>query len=652
MQIGKNLSLRVKLLVAIFILGALGALAALSSLWSISHLKENLFRVGESAERAEVLSRLHTEIEALSRLLYLFSSPAVVPEERERAFRAFQEKRADIQKILSQGHTLDAELLSEFLKRLSRLEKEYLAIRSMGVPDPLGFSERVASFEEELYRWLWSVQEAVSAEAEFSGILKVEDTGFGRWYRTELKNIQNPEIQKLARQVYYRYQKLFFSARKINEIVNSDLEDISGPLALLLDSEVYPQARNILGLFKKMEAEARKVLAAYEKFKKEINAVSTLNRQLIARIGEIKSQELNRARKIRLQAESMARRSLQVILLIIALSTLLFIGFVIFVPRLILHSIQELDRVVSGLAGTSQISDLTQRLRVTSQDETGRIAAKFNLFLDQIHALVRSISEESGKLHQASEEIMNSLNQMMTLSEKTSGEGHRVREISAQVREEISHLLEAMRQMSQTIDEISENATKLSQIAGSSAEETRKAHEEIKALEESLEKIRQVGDFIGNMAEQTNLLALNATIEASRAGEAGKGFAVVANEVKELARQTANSVEEISRTIEEIIARAKRVRETIEKTQQAAAETADFSAGIASSIEEQTATIKDMNLRVQEIDRRAQEAKEMGDHIAEGLQQNFTFIHSASQLSQKLKGFADNLQALIRRFRI
>jgi len=638
-----NLTLRWKIVLMLVLLGGIGAAVGLSSVWTSLKSRMSIRELGEAAVEAERLSELHAEIEGIRSLLYIFSSPVVAPEIRDRAFSSFQKKKEELK---------GQELLGDLMKKLDVLEKHYLEIRSLGVSDPLDLKSDIARFKEELYRWLWSVEEAISSEAEFAGALKIEEFHFGKWYENKLPTIKNENIRKLAQRIYYRYKKLFFSASKINEIVNSDMEEISGPLNLLLESEIYPQGREILQLLSSVEKETLKVLAAYERFKKEIDNFGKLGHQIIAQIETIKEETLEKARNIRLETETLLSRNVKVLITIIVILTVIFFALVIFFPRFILRSVNELDMVVSGLAGGSGVSDLTRRLRIRSRDEIGIISEKFNRFLDQIHEIVKTISDESEKLHVVSGEIIESIKKISEISEKSREDGKYIKTLSDDTKQEVSSLVTAMEQMNAAINEISANTAKLKEVSMATTEEVFIVQKEIDQLTKSLDNIRKVGEFIGSLAEQTNLLALNATIEASRAGEAGKGFAVVANEVKELARQTANSVEEIYKTIEEIVDKAGRVKGAVEKTRLAAIEAADYSQSIAASIEEQTATVNEINQRIKELDWQAEKVNSMGARIEHSLDENFKFINSVTEIANKLKKFADSLQIIVRKFRV
>ncbi|MEH2407695.1 methyl-accepting chemotaxis protein [Nostoc sp.] len=65
-------------------------------------------------------------------------------------------------------------------------------------------------------------------------------------------------------------------------------------------------------------------------------------------------------------------------------------------------------------------------------------------------------------------------------------------------------------------------------------------------LSEQTNQIGMISALVSDLASQTNMLALNAAVEAVRAGEHGKGFAVVAAEIRKLADQSKKSAEKIN----------------------------------------------------------------------------------------------------------
>jgi methyl-accepting chemotaxis protein len=225
--------------------------------------------------------------------------------------------------------------------------------------------------------------------------------------------------------------------------------------------------------------------------------------------------------------------------------------------KLIIVPINELSDRLNDIARGE--GDLTQRVDDSAKNEIGTLATRFNLFIEKIQTLVKQISHSSQNLNK-SVTSMDSLLTSVTGSIKNQ-------------RAETDSTAAAINEMSSTSIEIVKNienvtaSTSSANIEGQRAkkvvestvlsirelaEEIQASAEVVKALNESSNEIGVVLTVIKGIAEQTNLLALNAAIEAARAGEQGRGFAVVADEVRTLAGRTQDSTEEIQRMIEKL----------------------------------------------------------------------------------------------------
>ncbi len=235
--------------------------------------------------------------------------------------------------------------------------------------------------------------------------------------------------------------------------------------------------------------------------------------------------------------------------------------------------------------------DLTKTLKVTGQDEIGRLAKAFNQFAEKLRKMVRrvkaeteSIARTSGRLEDASEKLEHGVELLQNHTQSVSEVSESLRYRSEEVQQMIS-------EMERAVAEISQQTTNAATVATEARERVEEVVKIIETLGKGSQEIGEVVNFINSIADQTNLLALNATIEAARAGEAGKGFAVVANEVKELAKQTGEATEDIANKIKGIQEASDQVIHSVQAVADVISKISEISNTIAAAVEEQTATV-------------------------------------------------------------
>ncbi|MCJ8350999.1 methyl-accepting chemotaxis protein [Moritella sp.] len=246
--------------------------------------------------------------------------------------------------------------------------------------------------------------------------------------------------------------------------------------------------------------------------------------------------------------------------------TILIVLFVVCVVILlsIYISLTETLRSISQVAQNVSNGDLSQNVKIVSNDELAIIAQHFNSTIDGMRTLVKQLNSSAVDVHSSVQDIKDKTNSAETTITAQQTETHQIaaaiklmaatstemainaNDATCATRDAERAVLEGKQVVDQTI--IAINAI---------ASEVQTSSETIQKLENHCTDIGGVVEVIRSIADQTNLLALNAAIEAARAGEQGRGFAVVADEVRTLASRTQQSTNEIQVMIERVQAGAK-----------------------------------------------------------------------------------------------
>src|SRR5471032_1099102 len=200
------------------------------------------------------------------------------------------------------------------------------------------------------------------------------------------------------------------------------------------------------------------------------------------------------------------------------------------ITRSITKPIGEAVRVAEAVAA----GDLTARVLVHGNDETGRLLGALASMNERVSAVVRHI-------HSASDSILTASTQISAgntdLSQRTEEQAASLQETAASMEE----LTATVKQNTESARQGNTLAANASDIAQRGGDVVGRVIETMHAISASSAKVAEIISVIEAIAFQTNILALNAAVEAARAGDQGRGFAAVAGEVRTLAQRSASA---------------------------------------------------------------------------------------------------------------
>jgi len=317
-------------------------------------------------------------------------------------------------------------------------------------------------------------------------------------------------------------------------------------------------------------------------------------------------------------------------LLIIVVMGLIAVLMSLLLSKGISRNIQRLKDVFAKASS----GDLTVSMKASTKDEFEDLSISFNSMLQNISALMNSVTmssktvlETSTNLASMSEEVTASINEVASaIGDVSIGATEQAQNAQngATQMEDLSNRLDKISVTSNEMDKISSNTMDLGSKGLSmintlieKSNKTKTATTEVNLLvqdmNESTKQINAISQTIADITEQTNLLSLNASIESARAGEAGRGFAVVAEEIRKLADQSKTSTEEIKAIIASIQKKSETAVNAIASTEAIVNEqdlavnhTQDIFSEILKSIEVMISKVDEVKVSIIDINEKKQ----------------------------------------------
>lgn len=338
--------------------------------------------------------------------------------------------------------------------------------------------------------------------------------------------------------------------------------------------------------------------------------------------------------------------------------------------------------------------DLLVSLTTNRKDEIGKLSGSFTSMLEKISYLVKQNKK-------AAEEVVISSEKMASISFQSSrissDIAHAISEVALGSSNQASEIVKSVDSVSQLADRISlavKKTTAMEEISGTMQtlsdfgittigalyEKTAETNEitlnvvkEINQLNQYVKNINVITNVLRGISNQTNLLSLNAAIEAARAGEAGKGFAVVADEIRKLAEQSNRHTLDIQKHIENIYKQAQSSTDLVKEAEVSFKEQSEMVTNTAaaftkinttisslvSSINQLGGVINDMDsfkenvlYSMENISAVSEEISASTQEVSASTQEQLSSIEQLDGMTKQLNELAENLLALMGRFKL